>query len=176
MLSTFLVIAQLTTLGADTQQPWWQQPVRMLRVDEAPDFSKLKDADLDAMARSRRDDWGVNCEWIEGSFGWEGRGYLTSFKSPLFEQWPGFGDFDYLRAYTPAAHKYGIHVISYLNMHWFDFGFADQHPGWEQIMSSGTAYGRANPLYGNGTTFCVNGPWRDWAFSMISEAMKTGID
>ncbi|NPV08719.1 MAG: hypothetical protein HPY83_12270 [Anaerolineae bacterium] len=155
---------------------WWQRPVRMLRVDNAPDFDSLKHADLEAMARSRRDDWRINCEWVVGSFGWQGRGYLTSFQSPKFETWPRFGDFDYLRSYVPHAHRYGIRVLSYLNMHWFAYEFADQHPGWEQITSTGEAYGRLHPLYGNGTTFCVNSPWRDWAFTMIREAMKTGID
>jgi len=33
---------------------------------------------------------------------------------------------------------------------------ADAHPGWEQLTASGKAYGRLHPLYGNGTTFCVN--------------------
>ena len=43
-------------------------------------------------------------------------------------------------------------------------------------MSNGEAYGKVHPLYGNGTTFCVNSPWRDWAFKLIEETMKTGVD
>lgn len=46
-------------------------------------------------------------------------------------------------------------------MHWFTEKLADAHPGWEQLTASGKAYGRLHPLYGNGTTSCVNGPWRD---------------
>jgi hypothetical protein len=173
-----LVIGLLSgvTSEASGVEEWWQQPVRMLRVDEVPDFTKLKQVDLEQLARSRKEVWGINCEWLLGSFGWEGKGHLTSFQTPLFERWPGLGDFDYLRSYTPHAHKYGIHVIAYLNMHWFTDELADAHPGWEQLTGSGKAYGRLHPLYGKGTTFCVNGPWRDWAFSMIREAMKTGID
>ena len=155
---------------------WWLKPVRMLRVDNAPDFDSLKHADFAEMARNRAEDWRINCEWVMGSFGWEGKAYLTSFQTPEFDTWPGYGNFDYLRSYVPEAHRHGIHVLSYLNMHWFAYDFADQHPGWEQITQTGEAYGRLHPLYGNGTTLCVNSPWRDWAFTMIREAMKTGID
>ena len=155
---------------------WWEQPVRMLRIDHNPDFAEMKTEDMDALARSRVEKWGINCEWIMGALAWGGRGDLTAFETPLFERAPGFEDFDYLRKYTPAAHKYGIKVISYLNMHWYSYPFAEKHPGWEQITSTGEAYGRKDPLYGNGTTLCVNSPWRDWAFTMIREAMKTGID
>ncbi|MDD8015860.1 MAG: beta-galactosidase trimerization domain-containing protein [Acidobacteriota bacterium] len=155
---------------------WWEQPVRMLRVDHMPDFAEMKNEDMDALARSRKEKWGINCEWIMGALAWGGRGDLTAFETPLFERAPGFEDFDYLRRYTPAAHRHGIKVISYLNMHWYSYPFAAKHPGWEQLMSTGETYGRKNPLYGNGTTLCVNSPWRDWAFTMIREAMKTGID
>jgi len=164
------------TCPAGAAEAWWQKPVRMLRVDELPDFARVKQMDLEQLARTRKEVWGINCEWLPGSFGWEGKAHLTSFETPLFERWPGLGDFDYLRGYTPQAHKVGTHVISYLNMHWFTDELADAHPGWEQLTANGKAYGRQHPLYGKGTTFCVNSPWRDWAFSMIREVMKTGID
>ena len=180
MLSMILCLALLVPIlgAAQTEKTleWWEQPVRMLRVDHMPDFAEMKNEDMDALARSRKEKWGINCEWIMGALAWGGRGDLTAFDTPLFERAPGFENFDYLRKYTPAAHKYGIRVVSYLNMHWYSYAFAGKHPGWEQLMSSGESYGRKNPLYGNGTTFCVNSPWRDWAFSMIREAMKTGID
>jgi len=151
-------------------------PVRMMRFDYAPDFSRIKDLDLEEVARSRKEDWRINCEWIVGTVGFEGRGYQTTFKTDSYEMYPGFEDFDYLRSYTPYAHKYGISVISYLNMHWYDYAFGDKHHDWEQITADGQVYGKVNPLYGCGTTFCVNSPWRDWAIELISQAMKTGID
>lgn len=109
-----LVIGLLAvvTSEASGEEAWWQQPVRMLRMDELPDVTKLKQMDLEQWARSRKEEWGINCEWVLGTFGWEGKGHLTSFQTPLFARWPGLGDFDYLRSYTPHAHKYGIHVIS----------------------------------------------------------------
>ncbi len=171
-----LLIPAARIVPAEKALEWWEQPVRMLRVDHMPDFAEMKNEDMDALARSRKEKWGINCEWIMGALAWGGRGDLTAFETPLFERAPGFENFDYLRRYTPAAHRYGIKVVSYLNMHWYSFPLAEKHPGWEQVMSSGESYGRKNPLYGSGTTFCVNSPWRDWAFSMIREAMKTGID
>ncbi len=176
VLALLLLVPPPVGAAAPAAEEWWQQPVRMLRVDEVPDFTRLTHVDLEQLAHSRKEDWGINCEWLLGSFGWEGKGNLTSFQTPLFDRWPGLGDFDYLRQYTPYAHRNGIHVIAYLNMHWFTYELADQHPGWEQLTSSGKAYGRVHPLYGKGTTFCVNGPWREWAFSMMREAMKTGVD
>jgi hypothetical protein len=149
----------------------------MMRLDYLDQLARMKDADLDALARSKREEWHVNCEWVIGTPGIApGLGYLTTFDTPKFEKYPPLGDFDLIREYLPHARKYGIHVLAYLNMHWFAYDFADAHPGWEQLMADGTAYGRANPLYGGGTTFCVNGGWRDWARDMAGEAMKTGID
>ncbi|MDD3927593.1 MAG: beta-galactosidase trimerization domain-containing protein [bacterium] len=155
---------------------WWEKPVRMLRVDYAPDFAAVREEDLDALAGSRREEWQINCEWIVGTPGFAGGGYRTTFKAEGYEICPGFENFDYLRSYTPYAHKHGISVIAYLNMHWYTYEFAEKHPGWEQITGAGQSYGRVNPLYGDGTTFCVNSPWREWAFGLMQEAMKTGID
>lgn len=150
----------------------------MMRLDYfGDDLSRIKNTDLDALARSRRNEWHINCEWIVGTPGMApGLGYQTTFNSPKFEKYPPLGDFDFVREYLPFAKKYGINLIAYLNMHWFAYDFADAHPDWEQKTADGASYGRQFPLYGSGSTFCVNGAWRDWAFEMIREAMATGID
>ncbi len=148
----------------------------MMRIDYAPDFSQIKYMDLERVAKGISEDWKVNCEWIVGSPGFLGHPQTTTFEAEGYGRFPGLEDFDYLRTYTPIAHSHGIRIISYLNMHWFAYDFADLHPDWEQVTSDGERYGRHFPLYGDGTTFCVNTPWRDWAFGLIREAMKTGID
>ncbi len=157
---------------------WHQRPVRMMRIDYYADqIGKLKTADLDKLARSVRDEWHSNCEWILATPGMApGLGYQTTFNTEQFEKFTPLGDFDLIRAYAPHAKKYGIHLIAYMDMHWFAYSFADQHKDWEQITANGESYGTQFPLYGNGTTFCVNSGWRDWAFEIIAEAMKTGID
>ncbi len=75
-------------------------------------------------------------------------------------------------------------AIAHVILHWFSkkgqyiaifincnrrlrYTFADDHPGWEQTLASGKAYGRVHPLYGNGTTCCVNSEWRRFAFDLV---------
>lgn len=156
---------------------WFERPVRMMRLDYIDQLSRMKDADLNELARSKREDWNVNCEWVIGTPGIAlGLGHLTTFNTPKFQKYAPLGDWDLIREYLPYARKYGIAVIAYLNMHWFSYEFGAQHPDWEQVNAEGIQYGHLHPLYGSGTTFCVNSPWREWASEMISEAMKTGID
>ncbi len=156
---------------------WHQRPVRMMRLDYADQLRRMKNADLDALARSKAEDWHINCEWVIGTPGIApGLGYLTTFNTDKFEKYADLGDWDLIREYLPYARKYGIKVLAYLNMHWFSYDFAAEHSGWEQLLADGTPYGRQNPLYGGGTTFCVNSGWRDWAMEMIAETMKTGLD
>lgn len=164
-------------LSADSELKWYQRPVRMMRLDYLDALARVKDADLDALARSMHDQWHINCEWVIGTPGIApGLGHLTTFNTSKFDKYQSLGDFDLVRQYLPYARKYGSRVIAYLNMHWFSYDFAGAHPGWEQITSDGVAYGEKNPLYGGGTTFCVNSGWRDWAFELIREAIATGID
>ena len=156
---------------------WWQKPVRMGRFDCGVDFSPRSAEELEEAARWKKEEWHINCEWVVGTVGAApGLGYVATFEGEGLERLPSLKGQDLLRTYLPHARKYGIRVLAYLNMHWFSNAFADAHPGWEQTLSDGRAYGRVHPLYGDGTTFCVNSPWREWAFGVIREAMKTGID
>ena len=156
---------------------WYERPVRMMRWEYMQNVSKMKDMDLEQLAKMKKEDWHINCEWFVGAPGVAPRlGFQTTFKAEGFERYPGFENFDSLREYLPYAHKYGIKLLVYLNMHWYSYEFAKKHPDWEQLISSAEPYGKVHPLYGNGTTFCVNSPWRNWAFRLIKETMKTGVD
>jgi hypothetical protein len=149
----------------------------MMRWDLLGEYGKMKGLDLDAWAKEKRERWHSNCEWIVGVPGAApGTGHLTTFAAEGFERYPGFEDFDSVREYLPFARKHGIRLIVYLNMHWYSYDFARRHPGWEQLTSTGEPYGQLHPLYGNGTTFCVNSPWRDWAFALVRETARTGAD
>lgn len=149
----------------------------MMRLDYIDQLVRMKEDDLDALAKSKRDDWHINCEWVIGTPGISpGLGHLATFDTPKFEKYPALGDFDLVREYLPYARKYGIHVLAYLDMHWFSYDFAAANPGWEQINAEGVPYGKTNPLYGNGTTLCVNSGWSKWATEMITETMKTGVE
>ena len=156
---------------------WWLKPLRMMRRDYISDFSEFIGADLDALAREAKERWHVNVEWVMATPGCApGMAHYTLFNSDKFEKLPGVGDFDLIREYLPHARKYGIHLLPYVNMHWYSYEFAAAHPGWEQLLADGTPYGRKHPLYGGGTTFCINSPWREWAGEMIREVMRTGVD
>lgn len=156
---------------------WWEKPIRMGRHEWMADLARIKDRDLDEMAREKAEVWNINCEWVIGAPGIApGMGWTTTFNTEKFTKYPDLGDFDMLREYVPYAKAHGIHPLSYLNMHWYSYEFGKQHPDWLQIMADGRAYGDVNPLYGSGTTLCVNSGWRDWAFDLIREAMKTGLD
>lgn len=148
-----------------------------MRLDYIDALTRMRDADLDALARGKREDWHINCEWVIATPGIApGLGHVTTFNTSKFDKYAPLGDWDLIREYLPHARKYGIRVLAYLNMHWFSYEFADQHRDWEQLLGDGTPYGRVNPLYGHGTTLCINSGWRDWAQEMIAEVMKTGID
>ncbi|MGD9496683.1 MAG: beta-galactosidase trimerization domain-containing protein [Armatimonadota bacterium] len=156
---------------------WWQRPIRMMRREYIADLQRMAEADKAELARAAKEDWHINCEWVIGTPGIApGMGWQTTFNTVAYPKYAPLGDHDLLREYVPHAHEQGIHVLAYLNMHWYSYDFGDQHPDWEQVLSDGTPYGRANPLYGSGTTLCVNSGWRDWAFGLIREAMHTGID
>jgi len=148
-----------------------------MRWDYMQNIKALKNSDLDKLARMKKEEWNINCEWIVGTPGVApGAGQLTTFKAEGFDTYPGLENFDCLREYLPHAHKYGIKLLAYLNAHWYSYEFADRHPGWEQLLSNGKAFGRLYPLYGGGTTLCINSPYRDWVFRLVKETMKTGVD
>jgi hypothetical protein len=149
----------------------------MMRVDPLNDFTWLLGLDMAEHARELRQTWHCNCQWVMANGGSApGTAPIVNFDSPHFEKNPTLGGRDYLREYVPHAHAAGLRVLAYVNLHWFSNDFADAHPGWEQLLADGRAYGRVNPLYGNGTTLCVNSAWRDWAYLLLTEVMRTGVD
>lgn len=170
-------VYEIKSQGKDMKRKWWQKPLRMIRRDYLNDFKPFLESDMDKLAWETKYLWKANCEWLMATAACApGTGYLTTFNSDRFEKLPGLGSRDLLREYVPIAKKYNLFIIAYINMHWYSYEFAEKHPGWEQMCKDGIPYGRKHPLYGGGTTFCVNSPWRNWAFEMIEEVMKTGVD
>jgi len=127
---------------------WYERPVRMMRWDYMQNVSKMKDMNLEQLAKMKKEEWHINCEWIVGTPGAApGLGFQTTFKAEGFERYQGFENFDALREYLPYAHQYGIKLLVYLNMHWYSYEFAKKHPDWEQLISSAEPYGKIHPLY-----------------------------
>lgn len=149
----------------------------MARFDALGDFRAFLSGDLREHAREVRRTWHCNLEWIMANgASAPGIAHLVNFDTPHFRKNGTVGDRDILREYLPHAREFAIRVVAYVNLHWMGDDFCDAHPGWEQLLADGRAYGRVHPLYGGGTTCCVNAPWRDWAFLMLREVMKTGVD
>jgi len=159
------------------ERNWRQRPIRMCRFDYLEEVLPDDAQYLEEHARLVREELHANFEWVIGAPGAApGLGYLANFQTDRFEVNPTLGDGDPIRTYAPIAHRHGITVFAYMNMHWFATAFADRHPGWEQVLADGQAYGRLHPLYGDGTTLCVNSGWREYAFGMMEEVMETGVD
>ncbi|MDD5676609.1 MAG: beta-galactosidase trimerization domain-containing protein [Kiritimatiellae bacterium] len=80
---------------------------------------------------------------------------------------------DLLGEYLPMAHKNGIKVIVYFNVHWYTMEFGKEHPDWQQIKENGKAI---DNIYTTGTSFCINGPYRNWVFQIVADLCKYEID
>ena len=157
-------------------KPWWMRPFRTARRDFVSEHKARTAPDLEAFAREVKDGLHANTEWVMANLGCSpGLAHIVTFDTDKFEKLASLGDSDLLRDYIPHAKRHGVRVLAYINLHWFSYDFAAEHPGWEQLLADGEPYGRRNPLYGNGTTMCINSPWREWAFDLIREAAKTGI-
>ncbi len=179
MLSSLILAAFAQTLAQtpDSDTDWWQRPMRMMRHDYRVHVDALLKGDLERLARETREVWHCNTEWVMGTLGAPpGLGHVTTFDAPGFDKLKELGELDLLRTYVPIAHANGVRVIAYLNAHWYSPEMAEKHPGWEQVVSSGESTGRVAPLYGTGTTFCPNSPWRDWMYRLIAETGTTGVD
>ncbi|MGH9470524.1 MAG: beta-galactosidase trimerization domain-containing protein, partial [Terriglobia bacterium] len=80
---------------------------------------------------------------------------------------------DYLGEYLPAAKKCGLRVIVYFDVHWYKVSFGERHPDWVQRLEDGSML---TGLYNNGTSFCVNSPWREWVFQVVRDLCAYPID
>jgi hypothetical protein len=163
-------------------EAWWHQPLRLLRYDWVYDIARARDADLHALAHLIRDRFHCNVDGAQATPGIPpaadpeaGMGTVT-FHAPGYRPYPGLEEWDWLRHWIPVAHEHGLRMVPYLNLHWFNYRFGQEHPEWLQRLADGRPYGEVYPLYGNGTTMCVNSHWRDWAFGLVEAVAHTGAD
>ena len=117
-----------------------------------------------------------NMGWFMGTGCAAGWGHKMTYDTSRFERLSGIGDADLLEQYIGAARSEGLQAIVYLNLHWYRNEFGAEHADWEQRTVEGRAIGQVRPLYGKGTSFCVNSGWRDWSFDLIREVAQYDID
>ena len=118
----------------------------------------------------------ANVGWFTATGCAAGLGNKMMFDTSRFERMDGIGDADLLDQFVTEAHRRGVKAIAYLNLHWYPDEFGAAHSDWEQRTSDGRSIGQVRPLYGKGTSFCVNSPWRDWSFDLIREVGRYDID
>jgi hypothetical protein len=170
MTKIVLLLALFTGgLFAQSAAPrWWQkEPLRisdivtsMGRLDEVPP------AELAEWKASR----GFNAEHLE-IMGMSGG--LDDQEFYFHSKVAGRVNRDYLREYITEAHKRGIRVMIYFNVHWYRIPFGEKHPDWRQITESGKPLGG---VYETGTDFCLNTPWREWCFQVLRDLAAYGVD
>lgn len=148
--------------------PWWQkEPLRI--VDIVMSLGRI-----DEVPPARLAEWKAgqfyNAEHLE-VMGMHGGldDQEFFFKSKV----AGKVNRDFLGEYVAEAHKRGIRVMIYFNVHWYTEAFGEKHPDWRQITESGKP---VSGVYDNGTDFCLNSPWRQWCFQVLRDLCAYGVD
>ena len=150
------------------QERWWEQePIRI--IDVTSDLAKVEPHDPVANA-SNKSELGFNAEHlaimqIAGGLDDEHFYFVSSVA--------GKKNIDYLKQYLPEAHKRGIHSLIYFDVHWYSEAFGEKHPDWRQVRENGKP---VDGIYDNGTSFCVNSPWRKWCFQVLRDLAAYPID
>ena len=83
---------------------------------------------------------------------------------------------DFLGEYLDLAHRYGVKIFLYLNVHWYPEGFKESHPEWLQKRIDGTF---KTGLYDlpESVTPCMNSNWRNWIIDVSMRiARKYDVD
>lgn len=102
---------------------------------------------------------------------WLGSSFKTGGESGhdfLFRCRHGFKQ-DLLAEYLPAAHRQGLKVLVYINVHWFADDF---HP---EMLRRGPD-GKPAVAYGSGALVCPGGPFLDWALAVAEDVGEYDVD
>ncbi|MCC6861920.1 MAG: beta-galactosidase trimerization domain-containing protein [Bryobacterales bacterium] len=149
-------------------EPWWRrEPLRIL--DLVTSFGDARREPVANLA-ARKAALFFNAEHLEIMDlpgGLDDRGFYFQTKAGARR------NRDYLREYMPAARARGLRVFIYFNVHWYKPEFGRRHAGWLQIREDGSPL---DGVYQTGTDFCVNSPFREWAFQILRDLAAYGVD
>jgi hypothetical protein len=107
-----------------------------------------------------------NAQHVEYGLSWDGDQKVFYFQTDLGKSVAR----DVLGDYLPEAHKRGIKVFIYMNVHWAAKLYIDENPDWTQRKVDGSPL---TGMYGgSGASLCVNSPWRDWILALTEEMSK----
>jgi len=147
---------------------WYEKPLRIADLGAMPfKFGTVQEA---VKMVERKKDLHFNAEHF-GPFAYEGgeRGVFY-FASAVADRVP----LDLLGPYLAEAHRAGIKVLIYFNVHWLALDFGRRHPDWLQLKRDGTPI---DDVYGLGMSPCVNSPgYRSWSCQVIRDLARYEID
>ena len=154
---------------ADSSEKWWEkEPLRIL--DLVTVFGQINWRPVAELAREKAA-FGCNAEHLHvmqfAGGGLDDQGFY--FKTKL----AGKPNPDFLGQYLPEAHKHGLRVFIYFNVHSYAMPFGEAHPYWRQIREDGTPL---TGVYQTATSFCVNSPYREWVFQIDRDLCAYPID
>lgn len=146
---------------------WWEkEPLRIIEICNAFDLQKLPiEEEVKAVKKLGGNVQHFHCMDSAGGLDDLRLFFETSVarkKNP-----------DRLKEYLPLAHKEGIRVVVYFNVHWYSRNFGKEHPDWLQIRENGAP---VDDVYTTGTSFCINSPYREWVFQILRDLCKYDID
>ncbi len=166
MRRTILLLAATAALYGQTQ--WWErEPLRIIDLETSMHKIDYRDP---AEVAARKAELGFNAEHFE-VMGMPGG--LDDQNFYFQSSTAGKVNPDYMKRYVPEAHKRGIRVFVYFNVHWHRTVFTDQHPDWRQMRSNGKPL---DGVYQTGSDFCVNTKYREWVFQILKDLAAYGID
>lgn len=165
----FALVAALATLPpTSAEKPWWAgEPLRIIDLATSMDRIDYREPALVAKQKAAL---GFNAEHLQimGT-----AGGLDDLEFFFRTRLAAVTHPDYLGRYVPEAHRNGIRVFVYFNVHWYKMAFAAQHPDWRMIRENGQPL---DGVYNTGTDFCVNTPWREWVFQILRDLAAEPID
>lgn len=143
-------------------EKWWEkEPLRIVELEDgyepAEKMELLKDLGANMEHLVRFTDTSPGTSFLDAHNLYEGpRVNLASLDNYLSE-----------------AHKRGIRVIIYFNVHAILSSYAVLHPGWQQIKDDGKP---VDDVYSVDSSFCINGGWREEVFQTLRKLVKYKID
>ncbi len=148
-------------------KPWWRGLLTIadLGLPGADEVLELSPAEV-AETKKRL---GFNAEHLTCSQVYGGERRIFYFKTGIAKEVPR----DFIGEYIPEAHKRGIKVLIYYNVHWLSLDLGKEHPEWLQVNAGGKII---DNLYGSGNAPCVNSSWREWSFQGIKDLAAYDID
>jgi len=146
---------------------WWEkEPLRILEICNALELNTLSPRqEVEAVRRLAGNAQHFHCTDTTG--GCDDRRFY--FKTAVSKR----DNPDRLAEYLPLAHKNGIRVIVYFNVHWYTKEFGKEHPDWVQIKEDGKPI---DDVYTTGTSMCINSPYREWVFQILRDLCSYDID